>query len=205
MEHRNLLEGWIQHLDSTGQKIDLVVTEAAYAVLPAAVWYSQGHPGEAAEVLAKTAFEVSKFVFRNGPPAVDKDGQQIRDMKHYLYRGYMKKAYHRFRRRTRSDAALVSLHLSSEVSDGGSSKRFLENEILFERLYDQMDPKLQVIFYWREIEGCRWKQVGKVVGMKPHAAKVYYLRGLQRLAKLVYEGSNVIPINKTKGKAGSEL
>jgi hypothetical protein len=201
MEHRNLLEGWIRHLDSRGPKIDPLVAGAAFVVLPAAVWYSQGHPTEAVEVLASTAFEVSKFVFRNGPPAVDKDGQEIRDMKDYLYRGYMRKANHRFRR-TRSDAALVSLHLTSEVSDGGSSKRVLENEVLFEKLYSQMDPKLQVIFYWREIEGCRWKQVGKVVGMKPHAAKVYYLRGLQRLARLVYEGSNVIPISK--GKATSE-
>jgi DNA-directed RNA polymerase specialized sigma24 family protein len=122
-------------------------------------------------------------------------------MKDYLYRGYMRKANHRFGRRS-SNAALVSLDLTKEISDGGSSKRVLENEVLFEKLYSQMDPKLQVIFYWREIEGCRWKQVGEVVGMKPHAAKVYYLRGLQRLARLVYEGSNVILISK--GKVTSE-
>ena len=204
MEHKNLLEGWIRHLDSSGPRIHPLVSDAAYAVLPAAVWYSQGNPTEAVEFLARTAFEVSKFVFRNGPPAVDKDGQEICDMKDYLYRGYMRKANHRFGRSS-SNATLVSLDLTKEISDRGSSKRVLENEVLFEKLYSQMDPKLQVIFYWREIEGCRWKQVGEVVGMKPHAAKVYYLRGLQRLAKLVYEGSNVIPIDKTKGKAGSEF
>ena len=95
MEHSELLAGWISHLDSTGPKIDPVVVEAAYALLPAVVYYLQGNPTEAVETLARTAFEVSKFVCRNGPPAVDKDGQQIRDMKDYLYRGYMKKASHR--------------------------------------------------------------------------------------------------------------
>jgi len=207
MEHSELLAGWISYLDSTGPKIDPLVVEAAYALLPAAVSYSQGNPTEAVETLARSAFEVSKFVFRNGLPAVDKNGQQIRDMKDYLYRGYMKKANHRVKKRSKSDAALVSLEVTREVSDGGSSKRVMENDVLFERLYGQMDPKLQVIFYWREIEGWHWKQVGKAIGMKPHAAKVYYLRGLQRLARLVYEGSNVVPIDQTRnqGKAGSEM
>jgi hypothetical protein len=97
MASRKLLEGWISYLDSRGPEIHPLVTEAAHAVLPAAIWYAQGDPTEAAELLAKTAFEVSKFVFRNGPLAVDKDGREIRDMKEYLYRGYMKKANHRFK------------------------------------------------------------------------------------------------------------
>jgi len=62
-------EGWISHLDSRGPTIHPLVAEAAYGVLPAAVWYSEGRPGKAAEVLAKTAFEVSKLVLQNGPPA----------------------------------------------------------------------------------------------------------------------------------------
>jgi hypothetical protein len=94
MENRKLLEEWISHLDSSGPKVHPLVTEAACAVLPAAVWYSQGNPTEAVEILAKAAYEVSKFVYRNGPPARDKEGQEIRDMKDYLYRGYMKKANH---------------------------------------------------------------------------------------------------------------
>ena len=206
MESRKLLEGWISHLDSRGLTVDPLVAEAAYAVLPAAVWYSEGSPGEASEVLAKTAFEVSKFVLRNGPPARDKDGQEIRDMKDYLYRGYLKKANHRFRIETKIDSALVSLDPARDVSDGGSSKRMMENDALFRELYSQMEPKLKVIFYWREIKGCRWRQVGKIVGMKPHAAKVYYYRGIEQLAKLVYEGSNVVSISKTRnrGKAANQ-
>jgi len=207
MENRKLLEGWISYLDSRGPEIQPLVTEAAYAVLPAAVWYSQGNSTEAVEILAKTALEVSKFVFRSGPPARDKEGEEIRDLKEYLYRGYMKKANHRFRQGTKNDAVLVSLDLTKELSDGGSSKRMMENDALFQELYSQMESKMKVMFYWREIEGCRWKQVGRIVGMKPHAAKVYYLRGLQRLAKLVYEGSNVVPIIQTrsKGKASTEF
>ena len=200
MEQRELLEGWISHLDSRGLKIDPLVAEAAYAVLPAAVWYSQGSPSEAAEVLAKTAFDVSRFVLRNGPPARDKDGQEIRDMKDYLYRGYMRKANHRFRQDQEIDAAGVSLDPARDVSDGGSSKRMMENDALFRELYGQMEPKLKVMFYWREINGCRWRQVGKIVGMKAHTAKVYYYRGIERLAKLVYEGSNVVSINETRNR-----
>jgi len=206
MDHSELLRSWISHLDSRGPKVDPLVTDAAYAVLPAAVWYSEGRPGEAAEVLAKTAFEVSKFVLRNGPPARDKDGQEIRDMKDYLYRGYMKKANHRFRQEPKIDAALVSLDPARDISDGGSSKRAMENDALFRELYSQMEPKLKVIFYWREIRGCRWRHVGKIVGMKAHAAKVYYHRGIQRLAKLVFERSNVVPISKAnnRGKAANQ-
>ena len=200
MDHSELLRSWISHLDSSGPKVDPLVTEGAYAILPAAVWYSQGNPTEAVEILAKTASEVSKFVFRNGPPAVDKDGQEIRDMKDYLYRGYMKKANHRFRQESKIDAAVVSLDPTRDISDGGSSKRLMENDALFRELYSQMGPKLKVIFYWREIKGCSWRQVGKIVGMKAHAAKVYYYRGIQGLARLVYEGSNVVPISKARNK-----
>jgi len=207
MEHKELLRGWISHLDARGSKINPLVAEAAYAVLPAAVRYSEGNPTEAVEILAKTAFEVSRFVFRNEWPAVDKDGHEIRDMKDYLYRGFMRKANHRFRKENGSGTALVSLDFTKEVSDSGSSKQIMENEVLFEKLYSQMDPKLQAIFYWREIEGCRWKQVGKVVGMKPHAAKVYYLRGIQRLARLVFEGSKIVQMSgsKNRGKAAREF
>jgi hypothetical protein len=171
MENRKLLEEWISYLESREPRIDSLVAEAAYAVLPAAVWYSEGSPGEAAEVLAKTAFEVSKFVLRNGPPARDKDGQAIRDMKDYLYRGYMKKANHRFRQEPKMDAALVRLDPTRDMSDGGSSRWMMENDALFRELYSQMEPKLKVMFYWREIKGCRWRQVGKIVGMKAHAAR----------------------------------
>jgi hypothetical protein len=206
MANRELLDGWISHFDSKGPKVHLLVAEAAHAVLPAAVWYSQGNSTEAAEILAKTAFVVSKFVYRNGPPARDKQGREIQDMKDYLYRAYMKNANHRFRRKPKNHAVLVSLDLTREPSDGGSSKRGLENEALVEKLLSQMDPKLKAIFFWREIEGCRWKQVGKIVGMKPHAAKMYYLRGIDRLARLVLEGSKVVSLNETrdKGKASGE-
>jgi hypothetical protein len=54
-------------------------------------------------------------------------------MRNYLYRGYMRKMNQCFKRRSNCDAALVSLDLTREVSDGGSSKRVMENEVLFER------------------------------------------------------------------------
>src|SRR3990172_581824 len=197
MDNKKQLEEWIAYYSSRGPEIDQGVIEAAHKLLSIATAYSQGKPDEAVELLARISYNVSKFVLRDGPPAVDIKGREIRDMKDYLYRGYMKKANYFFHN-SKKQVPLVELERGMDFSDNGSAKRILEETTLFEELFRLMDPKLQAIFTWREIERCSWTHVGKVVGMSSDAAKVYYSRGIQRLAKQVYEQGNVVRIDRVR-------
>ena len=105
-----------------------------------------------------------------------------------------------------SDAALVSLDLTREVSDGGSSKRVMENDVLFRETLWPDGPETASDLL---LAGDR--RVALEAGRQGYRHETSCSQGLlpsgpAEVGEVGYEGSNVVPINKTrnKGKAGSE-
>jgi hypothetical protein len=201
MRMEEALDFWISQLNSQGKKVHPLVLKAAYAVLPAAVSYGQ-HDPIAVELLAKTAYEVSRFLFRNGSTPMDKHGNEIVDMNDYLFKSYKKKVPNPYLTSAESND-VINVDPNQEYSDRGTGQNETEDHAEFWELYGHMKPKMQAIFQWRQLFGYRWREVGKLVGMTGHAAGVYYRRGLQKLRKRVQEKkkTKVIDINEARNKS----
>jgi len=132
-----------------------------------------GDPALALTLFEEVAATVSKTLTEKLPAGK----ARIRDMRGYLFRAYLRRI--NIQKKT-SLALNDAAQEEQENQPWRSSESNIERQILLNEVLKSCDTLTREIFYLR-LEGCSWREIGKLCGIPLNAASLRFSKALRRL------------------------
>ena len=170
----------LSSVDRLGRAIDSCVLSAAQEIAACAVSYGEkllGDPALALTLFEEAAATVSITLRRK----IATSQPQIREMRRYLFRAYLRhiSAHGGISRRRR---ATFPQNWEIHLSNDESSK--LERRVLVRELLDGCDQVTKEIVI-RRLEGCSWKEIEKACNIPANAANLRFSKAVRNFQKLL--------------------
>jgi len=163
----------LNSVDRLGRPIEPCVLTIAQEIAPQAVAYAEkfiGDPCVAVNLLEEAAATVSEAVRA-------KEAAQIRDMRAYLYRAFLRRIGEEERNEARLQEALEDdLRLGETIS----TEARVEVKLVLKQILSMCDRKTRAII-WGRIEGRSWDEISYDVVMSNHAARLHYSKALRAI------------------------
>ena len=170
----------LSSVDRLGRVIDSSVLSAAQEIAACAVSYGErllGDPALALTLFEEAAATVSITLRRKEATSQP----QIREMRRYLFRAYLRHVGTQSPT-GRGRGATLPRNLETRNSDDESTK--LERRILVRELLDGCDRVTKEIVI-RRLEGCSWKEIEKTCNIPANAANLRFSKALKNFQKLL--------------------
>jgi DNA-directed RNA polymerase specialized sigma24 family protein len=168
----------LNSMDRFGRTIEPCVMAVAQEIAPRAVAYGErflGDPALSMTLFEEAAAKVSR-VFRHkaltGQP-------EIREMRRYLFRAYLRRIGDESRRTV---CRTCAAQINGPRRPHDFESRTLERHVLVRELLDKCDELTQEIFR-RRLQGCSWKEIEEGCGIPANAASLRFSKALRHFRK----------------------
>jgi hypothetical protein len=165
-------------MDRFGRTIEPCVMAVAQEIAPRAVPYGErflGDPALSITLFEEAAAKVSHVVRQKaltGQP-------EIREMRRYLFRAYLRRIGDEGRRTVCRTCATDS---NGPRHPHDSESRTLDRRVLVRELLERCDRLTQEIFH-RRLQGCSWKEIEGACGIPANAASLRFSKALRHFQK----------------------
>src|SRR5258707_2452329 len=168
----------VNPVDRLGRRMSPAVHDAAEEIAHRAILHGEKlhvDPAVAASLLEEAAARVSRAVDRKR----DCNEQDVRDLRAYLFRAFLRLVNKAVKRQLLVADAIRTLSATSHNSSDPLAQ--LERKILVDELLTRGDLVTRDMFY-RRTQKFSWDEIGLSYGISAHAAESRFNQALHRIA-----------------------